>query len=112
MCQNHAVILVEGNSNITFINNIAQDNGGALKFGVDSSFILKDTSTILFINNRATSEGALSFQSFSAFIMYGNAMVTFSESFANEGAAMTFVENSNVILKSNISVMCTGGGSY
>ena len=109
----------EGNSSVTFYNNAAGDNGGALFADDYCSVIFAENSAATFYNNTADSSGGAFYIDHNSEIIYiGNSVVIFNGNIANLGGSIfskssstSIVENSIVKFLNNTGLQ-DGGAIY
>ena len=97
-----SIIIFKEASTVSFHNNTAKQNGGAILAYDHCNITLTGNSKSFFIGNRALqSGGAGYFMSNCNFILKENAMVTFDDNTAVQGGAVWTDDNINLILKEN-----------
>ena len=90
---NHSFITFQGNVNsvVTFDNNSATQNGGAMYLQKNSDVTFEGTPLVVFHNNEATLGGAINCNSNSDISSTENPNISFSQNNANLGGAIYIV---------------------
>ena len=97
LANDHSNFMLTGNSNISFVNNKATQNGGAGYFYTNCNFIAKENTQLLFTNNKALHGGAVCINGKVKFAIKGNSTVLFYINFATvNGEAIKVLINSNI----------------
>ena len=116
----HSLIRFQGgvNSTVTFKNNKATQNGGAIYLQKNSDVTFKGTLTVNFYNNEATIGGAIDSNSHSDITSKENPHITFLQNTAKLGGAIYIVmsniaitDNSKLIFTDNIALQ-DGGAMF
>ena len=100
---NNTAIIIIGHSTVTFNNSISQNGyGGAIYSNIDSKFICKGNSELVFTSNCAVQGGTI-YSSFDSSIIFDeNTTVGFENNTAISGGAVHVDTNSSVILQGSI----------
>ena len=116
----HSLIRFQGgvNSTVTFLNNKATQNGGAIYLQKNSDVTFKGALTVNFYNNEATIGGAIDSNSNSDITSKENPHITFLQNNAKLGGEIYTVmsniaitDNSKLIFTDNIALQ-DGGGMF
>ena len=93
-CSNNSNVTIKDNSNVTFNNNKASQNGGAIYSYDMCQIIFKGNSTSTFANNNARYNGGVTLGiQISTMIFEGNSVVTFDSNTADNGGVF-YLNNS------------------
>ena len=98
-----------GHCTVTFNNNFATHNGGALHSGQNSSISFCGNSVVDFNHNKAvkSSGGAVDFRLTSYVLIYDNAIISFHNNTARWGGAIGVFGSSNISFDGNSRVKFT-----
>ena len=108
LAYDHFNITITGNSNISFVNNEATQNGGAGYFNANCHFIVKENAQLSFTNNKAIHGGAVCINGKVELAIKENSTVLFYINFATvSGGAIKVLNNSNITLKDFININFT-----
>ena len=118
VCSNNSNVTIEGNSNVTFYSNKANQNGGAVHSYNRCQVIFKENSTSKFVENSARSNGGVIFSmQASEIIIQGNSAVIFDSNTADNGgtfyftsSTITFNETSMISFFNNKAIQSGGVG--
>ena len=84
----HASVVFNESSVVTFSQNVAGNHGGAIFTSHDSVILFEQASIVQFISNTATDGGAVFSQSNSTITIRGNSDITFNSNSAVHGGAV------------------------
>ena len=120
VCSNNSNVTIEGNSNVTFNSNKANQNGGAIHLYNTCQITFKENSTSKFVNNSARSNGGAKYSmQASKIIIEGNSKVTFDSNTADNGgtfyftnSTITFNETSMISFFNNKAIQNGGVGYF
>ena len=108
LANDHSNITLTGNSNISFVNNEATQNGGAGYFYTHCNFIVKENAQLSFTNNKALHGGAVCINDNVKLAIKGNSTALFYINFATVGGgAIKVLNNSNITLQDFININFT-----
>ena len=108
LANDHFNITLTGNSNISFANNEATQNGGAGYFYAKCNFIVKENARLSFTNNKAIHGGAVCINGKVKLEIKENSTVLFYINFATvDGGAILVLNNSNITLQDFININFT-----
>ena len=101
-----AAITFEETSLVSFYNNKALQNGGAISANNYSNITSADNSTLLFISNDATQTGGAGYlYSYSNFIINENATLQYDNNQALNGGGICISDNANLIFKGHSTAL-------
>ena len=101
-CCSSSEVTFRGNSNISFVNNKASQDGGAVYSYSMCKITTTDNSTLTFLNNTArNNSGAVFTSDNSGITMTGNSALSFINNEASHGGAICISEKSKLLFQEN-----------
>ena len=105
-CCSSSDVAFRGNCNVSFVNNKASQDGGAVYSYSMCKIATADNSKLTFLNNTARNNGGAVFASDNSSItMTGNSMLSFINNEASHGGAICISEKSKLMFQESSTVL-------